>query len=263
MRKKILFSSAIIIFGIFLIWTGFVHASEIGKGAKVTFLGHAAFRVVSPQGLTIFIDPFLKNNPKTPDALKEVDKADLILVTHGHGDHLGDTIAIAHKTNASVVAIAELATYLTKKGLKNVIRMNKGGKTTVKGIQIVMTHAVHSSSVAEGDQVIYAGEPVGYVIRLENGFSIYHAGDTAVFSDMKIIGDLYEPNLALLPIGSHFTMDPKEAAYAVRLLRPQYVMPMHYGTWPLLTGTLDEFSRLMKDQPGVKVIPIQPGQTIE
>ncbi len=263
MRKKILYSTAILICGVFWVWTGFIHASEIGKGTKVTYLGHAAFRVVSPQGLTILIDPFLKNNPKTPEGLKEVDKADLILVTHGHGDHLGDTLAIAQKTNASVVAMAELATYLTKKGLKNVVRMNKGGKYTFKGIQIVMTHAIHSSSVTEGDQVIYAGEPVGFVIRLENGFSIYHAGDTAVFSDMKIIGDLYEPNLALLPIGSHFTMDPKEAAYAAKLIRPQYIIPMHYGTWPLLTGTLDEFSRLMKDQPNVKVIPIQPGQTIE
>jgi len=242
---------------------GLSPAAEIGKEAKITYLGHAAFRVVSPQGLTILIDPFLKNNPKIPEGMKEVDKADLILVTHGHGDHLGETIVIAQKTNASVVAITELGTYLTKKGLKNVIRMNKGGKYTFRGIQIVMTHALHSSSVTEGDQVIYAGEPVGYVIRLENGFSIYHAGDTAVFSDMKIIGDLYEPNLALLPIGSHITMDPKEAAYAAKLLRPQYIMPMHYGTWPLLTGTLDEFSRLMKDQPSVKVIAIQPGQTIE
>lgn len=238
-------------------------AAEIGKGVKITFLGHAAFKVVSPQGLVILVDPFLKNNPKTPENMKEVEKADLILLTHGHGDHLGDTIPIAQKTNATVVAMAELGTYLTKKGLKNVVRMNKGGNYKFKGLGIVMTQAIHSSSITEGDQIIYAGEPVGYVIRMENGFSIYHAGDTGVFSDMKIIGDLYQPNLAMLPIGSHFTMDPKEAAYAVKLLRPQYVIPMHFGTWPLLTGTPEEFASLLKDQPDVKLIVMKPGQTIE
>lgn len=263
MKKRFLFSLLILMFGLSIIGAGDLLASEIGKDAKITYLGHSAFKIVSPKGLIILIDPFLKNNPKTPEGMKEIDKADLILVTHGHADHLGETIPIAQKTNASVIAMAELGTYLTKKGLKNVVRMNQGGKYTFKGIQIVMTQALHSSSIVEGDQIIYAGEPVGYVLRLENGFSIYHAGDTAVFSDMKIIGDLYEPNLAMLPIGSHFTMDPKEAAYAVKLLHPQYVIPMHFGTWPLLTGTAEEFSRLLKDQPDVKLIVMQPGQTIE
>lgn len=230
---------------------------------KITYLGHAAFKLVSPQGLVIYIDPFLKNNPKTPAAMKEVDKADLILVTHGHGDHLGDTLEIAQKTNAPVVAMAELAGYLTRKGLKNTVRMNMGGSYSTKGIRVTMVNALHSSSVTEGDQVIYTGSSVGFVVRFENGFTVYHAGDTAAFSDMKIIGDLYAPHLALLPIGSHFTMDPKEAAYACKLIQPKYVVPMHYGTWPLLTGTTEEFARYLKDQPGIKLIIMNPGTTIE
>jgi L-ascorbate metabolism protein UlaG (beta-lactamase superfamily) len=238
-------------------------AAEIGKGVKITYLGHSAFKLVSLQGVVIYLDPFLKNNPKTPPNQKEVNQADLILVTHGHADHLGDAVAIAQKTNASVVAMAELATYLTKKGLKNVVRMNKGGSYTAKGIRITMVNAQHSSSVTEEGKVIYAGEPVGFIVRFENGFTVYHAGDTAVMSDMKIFGDLYKPDLALLPIGSHFTMDPREAAYACKLLLPQYVVPMHYGTWPVLTGTADEFLRLMKEHPQVKVIVMNPGQTIE
>ncbi|MDI6755451.1 MAG: metal-dependent hydrolase [Thermodesulfobacteriota bacterium] len=260
-KRTYLFFTALFFFSAVFI-PAFSQAAEIGKGVKVTYLGHAAFNLVSPQGVNILIDPFLKNNPKTPAELKEVEKADFILVTHGHADHLGDTLAIAQKTNATVVAMAELAGYLTKKGVKNAVRMNKGGSYTAKGIRITMVNALHSSSVTEGDQVIYAGEPVGFIIRFENGFTVYHAGDTAVFYDMKILSDLYKPNLALLPIGSHFTMDPNEAAYACKLLRPQYVVPMHYGTWPVLTGTAEEFAKLMKDQPEVKILIMNPGQTI-
>jgi L-ascorbate metabolism protein UlaG (beta-lactamase superfamily) len=238
-------------------------AAEIGKGVKVTYLGHSAFKLVSPQGVIILIDPYLSNNPKTPPDQKEVDKADLILATHGHGDHLGDTVAIAQKTNATAVVMAELATYLSNKGVKNLVRMNKGGSYAFKGIRITMVNAQHSSSVTEGNQVIYAGEPVGFIIRFENGFTAYHAGDTSVMADMKILGEIYSPVLAFLPIGSHFTMDPQEAAYACRLLRPQFVIPMHYGTFPVLTGTPEAFIEVMKDQPEVKVIAMNPGQTIE
>ncbi len=238
-------------------------AQEIGKGVKITYLGHSAFKLISPQGVILLIDPYLSNNPKTPPDQKEVDKADLILVTHGHGDHLGDAVAIAQKTNASAVVMAELATYLSNKGVKNVVRMNKGGTYTAKGIRITMVNAQHSSSVTEGNQVIYAGEPVGFILRFENGFTVYHAGDTSVMADMKIFGDLYSPNLAFLPVGSHFTMDPREASYACKLLRPQYVIPMHYGTSPVLTGTPEAFVQEMKDQPEVKVVVMIPGKTIE
>jgi L-ascorbate metabolism protein UlaG (beta-lactamase superfamily) len=161
------------------------------------------------------------------------------------------------------VAIAELSTYLSSKGVKNVVRMNKGGSYTFKGIRITMVNAQHSSAVTEGNQTIYTGEPAGFIIRFENGFTAYHAGDTAVMADMKIFGDLYSPNLAFFPIGSHFTMDPGEAAYASKLLRPQFVIPMHYGTFPVLTGTPEAFVQAMKDQPEVKVLLMNPGQTIE
>jgi len=262
MFKKIIISLALVSFSVFL-FSPPLPAAEIGKGVKVTFLGQSAFRIVSPGGVNILIDPFLSNNPKTPADQKTIDKADLLLITHGHADHLGDTLAIAQKTNASVVVMAELATYLAKKGAKNVVRMNKGGSLTIKGLRITMVNAQHSSSVTEGEQVIYTGEPAGFIIRLENGFTIYHAGDTSVMSDMKIFGDLYQPILALLPIGSHFTMDPAEAAYACKLLRPQFVIPMHYGTFPVLTGTPEDFRRLLEDQPGVKLIVLNPGMTVE
>ena len=249
-----------------------LHASEIGKGVKVTYLGHAAFKIVSPKGVVIYIDPFLSRNPKTPPEMKTVEKADLILVTHGHGDHVGDTLAIAEKTNAKIVAIAELGRYLKSKGAKDVTRMNKGGTYTTHGIRITMVNALHSSSVTETEEVssgqkkariVYAGDPAGFVVRLENGFSVYHAGDTAVFGDMKIIGEIYKPELSLLPIGSHFTMDPMEATYAAKLLGSKYVIPMHYGTFSVLTGTPEIFLKLMEEVPQTKVLVLKPGETID
>jgi len=240
-----------------------LHADEIGKGMKVTYLGHSAFKIVSPKGVVIYVDPFLSGNPKTPAEMKTVEKADLILVTHGHGDHLGDTLAIAEKTGAKIVVIPELGRYLTKKGAKNVVGMNKGGTYASHGIAITMVHALHSSSVTEGDQVLYMGDPAGFVIRFENGFILYHAGDTGVFGDMKIIGEIYKPELSLLPIGSHFTMDPREATYAAKLLGSKYVIPMHYGTFPVLTGTVDDFLRLMKEVPQTKVLVLKPGETVQ
>ena len=261
MRK---FKSIVCFIPIFLLLISIpLYASEIGKEVKITFLGHSAFKVVSPKGVVIYIDPFLSGNPKTPPELKTVEKADLILVTHGHGDHVGDTLAIAEKTNARIVAVPELGRYLTRKGAKNVTGMNKGGTFTSHGIAITMVHALHSTSVTEGDQVIYTGEPAGFVIRFENGFTLYHAGDTGVFGDMKIIGEIYKPELSLLPIGSRVTMDPREAAYAAKLLGSKYVIPMHYGTFPMFTGTPEEFVKLMKETPQTKVLVVKPGETVE
>ena len=240
-----------------------LHAEEIGKGVKVTYLGHSAFKIVSSKDVVIYIDPYLSKNPKTPAEMKTVEKADLILVTHGHGDHVGDTLAIAEKTNAKIVVILELGRYLTQKGAKNVVNMNKGGTYTSHGIAITMVHALHSSSAPEGDQIIYTGDPAGFIIRFENGFTLYHAGDTGVFGDMKIYGEIYKPELSLLPIGSHFTMDPVEATYAAKLVGSKYVIPMHYGTFPALTGTPEEFLRLMKDIPQIKVLVLKPGETVQ
>jgi L-ascorbate metabolism protein UlaG (beta-lactamase superfamily) len=247
-------------------------SAEIGKDVKITYLGHAAFKFISPKGVVIYIDPFLSRNPKAPPEMKTVDKADLILVTHGHGNHVGDTLTIAEKTNAKIVAIAELGGYFKNKGAKNVIRMNKGGTYISHGIGITMVNALHSSSVTETEaisadkkrqRIIYAGDPAGFVLRFENGFTIYHAGDTAVFGDMKIIGEIYEPDLSLLPIGSHFTMDPKEATYAAKLLGSKYVIPMHYGTFGLLTGTPEDFLKLMEAVPQTKVMVVKPGETVQ
>jgi L-ascorbate metabolism protein UlaG (beta-lactamase superfamily) len=238
-----------------------VPGGKIATGLTVTYLGHAAFRLVSPQGVTIYVDPFLSANPLTPEAFKLVEKADLILVTHGHGDHLGDSLAIAEKTGARIVAMPELARYLTRKGAKNVVGMNKGGTYVTCGLGITMVNAFHSSSVTEGDQVIYTGEAAGFVIKCENGFTVYHAGDTCIFDDMKIIGKLYRPQLALLPIGSHFTMDPEEAAGAAELVGSKYVIPMHWGTFPVLTGTVEAYERLMSKVPQTQVLALKPGDT--
>jgi L-ascorbate metabolism protein UlaG (beta-lactamase superfamily) len=248
---------------LFILFSISLHAEEIGRDVKVTYLGHSAFKVLSTKGVVIYIDPFLSGNPKTPAELKTVEKADLVLVTHGHGDHVGDTLAIAEKTNARIVVIPELGRYLTKKGAKNVIGMNKGGTYISHGIAITMVHALHSSSAIEGDQIIYTGDPAGFIIKFENGFTLYHAGDTGVFSDMKILGEIYKPELSLLPIGSHFTMDPREATYASKLLGSKYVIPMHYGTFPALTGTPEEFVKLMKEVPQTKVLVLRPGETTQ
>ena len=261
MRK---FKSIVCFIPIFLLLISIpLYASEIGKEVKITFLGHSAFKVVSPKGVVIYIDPFLSGNPKTPPELKTVEKADLILVTHGHGDHVGDTLAIAEKTNAKIVVMGELGRYLARKGAKNVINMNRGGTYDHQGVGITMVPAFHSSSITEGDQVIYTGEPSGFVIRFENGFTLYHAGDTGVFGDMKIIGEIYKPELSLLPIGSRVTMDPREAAYAAKLLGSKYVIPMHYGTFPMFTGTPEEFVKLMKEAPQTIVLVVKPGETVQ
>lgn len=262
MRKPILFILFSVLFFSSLLSFP-LYAAEIGKEVKITYLGHAAFRFISPKGVVLYVDPFLSGNPKTPPELKSVEKADLILVTHGHGDHLGDTLAIAEKTNAKIVAMPELGRYLTRKGAKQVIGMNKGGTYRSHGIAITMVHAIHSSSVTEGDQVIYTGEPAGFIIRFENGFALYHAGDTGLFGDMKIIGELYQPEVSILPIGSHFTMDPREAAYAAKLLGSKYVIPIHYGTFPVLTGTVEDFQKWMKDVPQTNVLVIKPGETVQ
>lgn len=230
------------------------------NGIKIKFYGHSAFRLISPGGRVIFIDPWL-SNPSSPS--KDYDDAHIILLTHGHPDHIGDAIEIAKKKNARVYAIHEISLYLSSKGIKNAIGMNIGGHIKDGEIEIIQTEATHSSTIQDGDKLLPGGSASGFVIKFENGFTIYHAGDTGVFAGMQIIGELYKPDLALLPIGSHYTMDPLEASYACKLLKPRYVIPMHYETFPVLTGTSEEFKKYLDPSLNVEVIVLRPGEEAE
>ncbi|MGO9126626.1 MAG: metal-dependent hydrolase [Terriglobales bacterium] len=229
------------------------------NGIKITWLGHATFRIETPQGKTVLIDPWVKENPKCPEKEKSFSKVDVILCTHGHGDHIGDAVEIAKEHGPMVVGIYELCGWLQSKGVTRVSPMNKGGTQTVGDIKVTMVHAEHSSGVHDGDQTIYVGEAAGYVIEFSNGVKIYHAGDTCVFGDMAIIRELYAPEICMLPIGDNYTMGPREAAYACKLLKPKTVIPMHFGTFPVLTGTPAELRKLA---PDVEVRELKPGETI-
>jgi len=229
------------------------------KGIKLTWLGHATFRIETPGGKTVIVDPWIMGNPMCPEADKKVKKVDVLLCTHGHGDHIGDAVEICKQHNPVVVGIPELARWLGKKGAKQVAEMNKGGTQTIGDIQVTMVHADHSCGIQDGDELIYGGEACGYVIRFANGVKVYHAGDTNVFGDMAIIRDLYAPQIAMLPMGDHYTMGPREAAYACNLLGPQFVIPMHFGTFPVLTGRPVELQKLA---PQVQVFEMKPGVTI-
>lgn len=202
----------------------------------VRWFGHSAFSLLSPRGRTVLIDPWLEN-PMAPPKAKEIAGVDIILVTHGHSDHLGNTVEIARRTNAYVVAIHEIGLYLQSQGLSRVEGINKSGSVVIEGISVTMTHAEHSGGMEPGGELRVGGDPAGFIIKFENGFTVYHAGDTGVFGDMQLIGRLYKPDLAMLPIGGYFTMGPSEAAMACTLIRPRHIVGMHYGTYPILAGT--------------------------
>ncbi len=229
----------------------------------LTFYGHSAFCITTKKGLNIWIDPWL-DNPKAPRWAKQDVKADLILVTHGHGDHLGNCMDMATSSATEIVAIHEIQQYLLAKGFPNVTGMNIGGTYVTKGVSITMVQAVHSSSIQEGQEIFYGGEAAGFVIDIDDGCKIYHAGDTALFGDMAIIGNLYHPKIAIVPIGDHYVMGPREAAYACKLLDPKIILPMHYGTFPVLTGTVGEFKRQLKAHHiEADLVVLEPGQSIE
>ena len=244
------------------------------NSVKVQWFGQAAFKITTPGGKVILIDPFITRNPKTPQEHKDLaklGKVDLILVTHGHGDHIGDTVKIANMTGAKVGLNADMGrTFASVEWLtmKQMVRFNKSGpvKPIGDGITVTMVRAEHSSEVryknplTGKETILPGGEPAGYIVELENGFKLYHAGDTGVFADMKFIGDFYKPDVALLPIGGHFTMDPKHAAYATKeLLKTPTVVPMHYGTFPPLKGTPEQFKTALGDAPS-KVVVMVPGE---
>jgi L-ascorbate metabolism protein UlaG (beta-lactamase superfamily) len=228
--------------------------------AQLTWLGHAAFRLDTAGGKRIYLDPWL-DNPKCPESEKTPERVDLIALTHGHDDHVGSTIELAQKFKCPVIAQVEVRGWLSTKGLPEEMGQagNKGGTIEVDGVRITLTNAHHSSSAFENGTFVYLGEPCGLVIAAD-GTKLYFAGDTCVFGDMKIIGDLYDPDVAILPIGGHFTMDPVEAALALDLLGVKRCVPCHYGTFPLLRGTPDELRALASD---VEVLSPEPGETIE
>jgi L-ascorbate metabolism protein UlaG (beta-lactamase superfamily) len=231
------------------------------QGLKLTWLGHATALIQTTAGQHVLIDPFIKDNPATPSSKKNLKSVDVMLITHGHGDHLADAVEIAQKHKPKVVGIYELCAWLQKKGVENTMPMNKGGSQMVGDIRVTMVNASHSSGIDDGGQTVYGGEPCGYVIEFENGLKIYHAGDTCVFGDMHIIHELYHPDIALLPIGDLFTMGPQEAAYACHLLKPKAIIPIHWGTWPILTGKPNELKKLVEGM-GIEVVEMKPGQTI-
>jgi L-ascorbate metabolism protein UlaG (beta-lactamase superfamily) len=224
----------------------------------LTWLGHAAFRIDTAAGKRIYVDPFLNGNPKCPAGEVEPERADIVAVTHGHGDHIGDTVAIAQQHGSTVVAQVELAAWLGKQGVPgdNVIGFNKGGTIDVGGVMFSMTNAFHSSSTPDGS---YGGEPAGFVVETENGTKLYFAGDTCVFGDMELIGRIYKPDVAVIPIGDFYTMGPREAASALELLGVKRCVPCHWGTFPVLTGTPQELAKLAS---GVTVEQIEPGDSV-
>ena len=232
------------------------------QGNRLTWLGHATFRIETKDGITAYVDPWIESNPMCPENEKQVKKADVLICTHGHFDHIADAVHIARRLDPTIVGIFELCAWMEKKGAKQIAPINKGGTQTVAGIKITMTQAVHSCGIQEDDgSIVYGGEACGYVLELPGGVKLYHAGDTAVFGDMQIIHDLYAPEIAMLPIGDHFTMSPREAAYACKLLRPKTVIPMHFGTFPMLKGHPDRLRQHL-GAGGPEVIEMKPGETV-
>ena len=228
-------------------------------GNTLTWLGHSAFRMDTGGGKRIYVDPFLEGNPKCPESEKEPERVDLIAITHGHGDHVGSTVELHERFGCPVLAPVELSDWLVfKKGVKGAEGNdpNKGGTVEWEGIKITLTHAQHSSSTNDGT---YTGEPVGFVFEFEDGTRVYVAGDTNAFGDMQLIARLYKPEIAVLPIGGHYTMDPKEAAVALELLGVKRCVPCHFGTFPVLRGTPQELQELA---PNVEVHMIEPGDTV-
>jgi L-ascorbate metabolism protein UlaG (beta-lactamase superfamily) len=233
------------------------------NGIKITWLGHSTFLVATPGGKNIILDPWVSGNPKTPPDKKTFDKLDYMLISHGHSDHFADAADLAKKHNPTVIAMYEICTFLSKKGARQIAPMNKGGTQQVGDIKVSMVNAHHSSTMDDGAGTVSGGEPCGFVVEFANGLKLYHAGDTCVFGDMALIRELYAPDLCMLPIGDLFTMGPREAAYACSLLKPKAVIPMHYATFPLLTGTPEAFQKELKARGvSVEVITLKPGETI-
>ena len=227
----------------------------------ITWLGHSTFLVRTPGGKRVLFDPWLTSNPSCPESLRKPPGVDLILVSHGHFDHIDDLLLVARDSGAPVVGIYELCDWAGRKGIANTAPMNKGGSQQIAGLRVVMTDARHSSGFFDNGQMVYMGEPAGYVVTLEDGVTIYYAGDTCLFGDMRLIGEMYKPDIAFLPIGDRFTMGPAAAAKACEFLGVRQVVPMHWGTFPLLTGTPQQLKAHLGGR--VQVLELKPGETAD
>ena len=231
------------------------------KGTRVTWLGHATVLVQTPKGTNILIEPFIANNPKYPKGFQLPEKIQHILLSHGHGDHISDAVPVAKQHNSNVAAIYELAALVGSQGVENVTGFNIGGTVQLDDVAVTMVEAKHSAGADGKNGPQYAGVAAGFVLTISDGPVLYHAGDTTVFTDMKLIKELYGPELAMLPIGGFYTMGPKEAALAAQFIEPKAILPIHFGTFPPLTGTPDQLDQYLKG--AIEVIRISPGETIQ
>jgi len=230
---------------------------------NITWYGHSAFLITTNENLRILIDPFISNNPKSPVTVEEL-YADVILVTHGHADHFGDTMELTNRTGALVVCNHELSIYLSKQGFET-LGMNIGGTVKVQEIKITMVNSLHSSDMDFMDEVYAGGSAAGFILELENGRKIYHAGDTGIFSDMRnVINHIYRPEIAMLPIGDRYTMGPYEAAIAAEWIDPEIIIPMHYNTYPVIEQNPLEYSDMVrKSNRDVEVVILEPGESYQ
>jgi len=228
---------------------------------EITWLGHGTFQFRLESGEVILLDPWTEGNPAFPEK-HSFDRIDTMLISHGHFDHIHDAVPLANRFSPKVICIYETGQWLEGKGVKNVSAMNKGGSQKAGPVTVTMTHAVHSCGILDEGRIIYGGEASGYVLRFDDGRSLYCAGDTNVFSDMAIIRELNKPELAILPIGDFFTMGPLEAAHAAKLLTPKRIIPAHFGTFPALTGTPADLESRIADRKETAVWQLQPGTPV-